>query len=267
MPLAFWLARRVTAPFDNFARAAEQLGRDPLASPLLVTGPREVRRAAQAFNDMQLRVRRYVEDRTGMVGAISHDLRTPLARIRFKLENEPPNKASIIADLEQMDGMIRHVLAFLREGRELRERERIDLLSLVETVVDEAVGGGAEVRLVQEDEGAVEGDVSALMRLLANLIGNAVKYGTRADVRVIRGLGELRVEIEDDGPGLSPGDREAVFRPFYRTEAARTLDVGGVGLGLALSRSIARGHGGDLTVEVRRRGLVAVLTLPTAAGA
>jgi len=266
-PTAFWLARRVTAPFDNFARAAQQLGRDPLAPPLIVTGPREVRRAAQAFNDMQMRVRRYVEDRTGMVGAISHDLRTPLARIRFKLEAEPISRRSIVSDLDQMDVMIGQVLTFLREAREPRERERIDLLSLVETAVDEAVNGGAPVALVREDVGIVEGDVSALLRLLGNLIGNAVKYGKRADVSVFAGHGELRVEIEDDGPGLPQAEREAVFRPFYRTEAARTLDVGGVGLGLALSRSIARAHGGELGLEVRERGLVAVLTLPAVPGA
>lgn len=266
-PLAFWLARRVTAPFDNFARAAQQLGRHPLAPPLLVTGPREVRRAAQAFNDMQLRVRRYVEDRTGMVGAISHDLRTPLARIRFKLEAEPLSRQSIVSDLDQMDVMIGQVLTFLREAREPRERERIDLLSLVETAVDEAVEGGAPVALVREDVGIVEGDVAALLRLLGNLIGNAVKYGERADVSVVAAHRELRVEIEDDGPGLAPAEREAVFRPFYRTDAARTLDVGGVGLGLALSRSIARAHGGELSLEVRERGLVAVLTLPAVMGA
>lgn len=263
-PPAFWLARRISAPLDDFARAAEQLGRNPNAPPLAPSGPGELRRAIRAFNEMQVRVRRYLEDRTSMVGAISHDLRTPLARIRFKLEAQAVDRLAIAADLDQMERMIGHVLTFLRDGQEPQERARINFLSLVETVVDEAVEGGACVRLVREDDGIVEGDVSALQRVLGNLIINAVKYGERADVSVFAAPGEIRVEVEDDGPGLAPAERAAVFRPFYRTEAARTLDVGGVGLGLALSRSIARAHGGDVDLEMRSRGLIAVLTLPTA---
>ena len=263
-PAAFWFGRRISAPLDRFAMAAQRLGRDPLAPPLTVSGPAEIHRAAQAFNDMQLRVRRYVEDRTGMIGAISHDLRTPLARIRFKLEAEAPNKASINADIDQMEVMIDQVLTFIRDASEPSARERINILSLVETVVDERLEVGAVVHLAPSDDGQVEGDVHALKRVIGNLIDNAIKYGGGGDVRVIRTASEMVVEVEDDGPGLAPDEREQVFKPFFRTEAARTLDAGGVGLGLALSRSITRAHGGDIGLEVRQRGLVAVVRLPLA---
>ena len=261
-PAAFWFGRRISAPIDRFALAAQHLGRDPLAPPLTVSGPAEIHRAAQAFNDMQLKVRRYVEDRTGMIGAISHDLRTPLARIRFKLEAEAPNKRSINADIDQMETMIDQVLTFIRDASEPRVRERINLLSLVETVVDENQQVGAAVHLAPSDDGQVEGDVQALKRVIGNLIDNALKYGGGGEVRVIRAEEEMLVEVEDDGPGLAASEREAVFKPFYRTEAARTLDAGGVGLGLALSRSIARAHGGNIELEVRRRGLVAIVRFP-----
>ena len=263
-PAAFWFGRRISAPLDRFAMAAQRLGRDPMAPPLVVSGPAEIHRAAMAFNDMQLRVRRYVEDRTGMIGAISHDLRTPLARIRFKLEADSPNKASINADIDQMEVMIDQVLTFIRDASEPGRRERINILSLVETVVDESVEIGAAVRLAPSDDGQVEGDVQALKRVIGNLIDNAIKYGGGGDVRVIGTADDMVVEVEDDGPGLAPDEREQVFKPFFRTEAARTLDAGGVGLGLALSRSIARAHGGDITLEVRQRGLVAVVRLPRA---
>lgn len=263
-PAAFWFGRRISAPLDRFAMAAQRLGRDPLAPPLTVSGPAEIHRAAQAFNDMQLRVRRYVEDRTGMIGAISHDLRTPLARIRFKLEADAPNKASINADIDQMEVMIDQVLTFIRDASEPSARERINILSLVETVVDESLVVGAAIQLAPSDDGQVEGDVHALKRVIGNLIDNAVKYGGGGEVRVIRAAGEMVIEVEDDGPGLAPDEREQVFKPFFRTEAARTLDAGGVGLGLALSRSIARAHGGDIGLEVRQRGLVAVVRLPLA---
>jgi signal transduction histidine kinase len=265
-PVCLWFSRRITAPLDEFAAAAQRLGRDPSAPPMPAAGPREIRRAALAFNDMQLRVRRYVEDRTGMVGAISHDLRTPLARIRFKLEARTPDKASIRADLAQMETMITHVLAFLRDAAEPKVRERINLLSLVETAIDDAAGLNAPVALLEADDPLVEGDVQALQRALSNLIDNAVKYGGRAAVSVKAAGDDAIVEIEDDGPGLPPSERETVFKPFHRTDAARRLDDAGVGLGLSVSRSIARAHGGDVTLDVRARGLVATLRLPIVEG-
>jgi signal transduction histidine kinase len=219
------------------------------------------------MNDMQVRIRRYVEDRTGMIGAISHDLRTPLARIRFKLEAKTPDKTSIEADLDQMEEMITKVLAFLRDSHEPERRDPIDLLSLVETVVDDAVSTGASVTFNSDPPPdlagvTVEGDVAALRRILDNLVTNAIVYGERAEVRLVRRDKDVVVEITDEGPGLTEAEMQAVFKPFHRTDEARNLNSGGVGLGLAVARSLARAHGGDVVLEARGKGLTACLSLP-----
>lgn len=265
-PAAWLFARRITKPFDRFAAAAEALGRDPNAPPIVLSGPSEIGKAAQAFNDMQARIRRYVGDRTAMVGAISHDLRTPLARIRFKLESAPePLKHAVLSDVEKMEQMIGAVLAFIRDASEPRQRQRLDLLSLAECVADDAGAGGGDVEIVGGYPYAVDGDPIGLQRMLANLVDNAVKYGGCARIRLFEDSQEAVIEIADDGPGLPPGELERVFQPFYRTSAARTLNgESGVGLGLSVARSIARTHGGDVELAPAERGLVARVRLPLA---
>jgi two-component system OmpR family sensor kinase len=261
-PIGYLFARRMTAPLRAFAQAAERLGRDPQAPPMNLSGPAEIGVAAQAFNEMQGRLTRYVEDRTAMVGAISHDMRTPLARMRFKLEAAPPEvKAQVLADVEQMETMITAVLSFIRDASETRDRRRLDLLSVLEVAVDDVslMGGDAEV-----EDGRpliVEADALALQRLFTNLIGNAVKYGGQARIRLFEDGGDAVTQISDAGPGLAEGDLERVFAPFYRADAARTLD-GGVGLGLAVARSIARAHGGDVSLANGAGGLIATVRLP-----
>jgi two-component system OmpR family sensor kinase len=266
-PVGYLFARRITAPIGRFARAAETLGRDPSGPLMALSGPAEIGMAARAFNDMQARLKRYIDDRTAMVGAISHDLRTPLARIRFKLEGAPDEvKRTVLADVEQMEKMIASVLAFIRDASAGRPRERLDLLSLVECLVDDAAQTGQEVSL--DDDSApvtVEADALGLQRLLGNLLDNAVKYGGRARVRVFAEDGHGVVEIADEGPGLASAELERVFQPFYRAEAARTLDGGGVGLGLAVARSIARAHGGDVSLASSAAGLTARVRLPLSA--
>ena len=261
---SYLFARRISAPIDRFAEAAEQLGRDPRAPPMILSGPAEIGRAAHAFNDMQSRIKRYVDDRTAMVGAISHDLRTPLARMRFKLETDRQDTQSILSDIGQMEQMIAAVLAFIRDASEPGQRQRIDLLSLLECVVDDAalVGGEAEIQSAIKLE--VEGDALALQRLFSNLVDNALKYGRRAHVRLFAERDEAVVEVWDEGPGLPERELERVFTPFYRTDTARNLDDGGVGLGLAVARSTARAHGGDIVLRSDLRGLTAVTRLPLA---
>jgi len=265
-PLAYLFARRITAPLVRFATAADTLGRDPSGPLMELSGPAEIGLAARAFNDMQARLKRYVEDRTAMVGAISHDLRTPLARMRFKLEAAPPEvQASIMSDLEQMERMIASVLAFIRDASSGRPRERLDLLSLVECVVDDAVQAGQPVTLETGSAAVVEADSLGLQRLLGNLVDNAVKYGGLARLSVWTDAGEAWIEVRDEGPGLPQSELERVFQPFYRAEAARTLDGRGVGLGLAVARSIARAHGGDVVLERGAPGLLARVRLPLSA--
>ncbi|HPA38832.1 MAG TPA: ATP-binding protein [Phenylobacterium sp.] len=263
VPLGYLFARRITAPIGQFARAAERLGRDPSAPMMMLTGPAEIGQAAKAFNDMQARLKRYVEDRTAMMGAISHDLRTPLARIRFKMEAAPDTvKSAVVSDIEQMEQMITSVLAFIRYASASRPRERLDLLSLVEVLVDEAAEVGQDVTLTEGVAATVHADALGLQRLFRNLIDNAVKYGHRARVTLFREGDEAVVEVQDDGPGLSTGELERVFQAFYRAESARTLDGSGVGLGLAVARSLARAHGGDVSLRSGGKGLVAQVRLP-----
>ncbi|MGZ6037914.1 MAG: HAMP domain-containing sensor histidine kinase [Phenylobacterium sp.] len=262
----YLFSRRISAPLKRFAEAAETLGRDPHAPQMTLKGPAEVGAAAHAFNEMQARLKRYINDRTAMVGAISHDLRTPLARIRFKIEAASPSlKASVLADVEQMEQMIGGVLAFIRDEGAPRRREKLDLLSLIECVADDAAMVGGQVEIVDGAPVTVDGDPVALQRLFSNLVDNALKYGGEARINVRQAGGAAVVEIVDPGPGLSPDELGRVFQPFYRTDASRNLDNGGVGLGLPIARSTARAHGGDVELTSTPGVTTAIVTLPAAA--
>ena len=263
-PVAYIFARRLAAPIRLFADAAERLGRDPRAEPLVLKGPSEIRAAAGAFNDMQQRLRRYVEDRTAMVGAIAHDLRTPLTRLRFRIEGLPDEqRAKISADIDQMEEMISAALNFVRDTTRPGERTPLELSSLLESLCDEMAETGAATEVESGEKVILEGDPMALRRLFSNLLENAVKFGGRARTRVFREEANAVVEIEDDGPGIPPQDTEKVFEPFYRREPSRSRQTGGIGLGLAVVRSIARGHGGDVALVNRSGGgLTARVQLP-----
>jgi signal transduction histidine kinase len=171
---------------------------------------------------------------------------------------------SIVPDLEQMDAMIASALKFMREGAAASERRRLDLSSLLHTVVDDAVQAGGHVNLSRSPGVTIDGDPAALRRLFANLLRNAVTYAGGAHVVARVEGAEAVVEVQDDGPGVPEAELERVFDPFYRADRARNLDSGGVGLGLAIARSIARDHGGDITLKLRRPGLSAVVRLPLA---
>ena len=259
-PPAYLVARRLVTPLHRFADAAERLGREPTADLPPLTGPAEIGRAAEAFNTMRLRLRRYVEDRTGMISAISHDLRTPLARMRFKMERAPPAvRASLARDVDQMEAMISSVLAFMRDELNANLRETADLRSILECVVDDA-GGKAE--LAPGSPIPVHVDLLAIQRVFENLVDNAVKYGGCARVTLVDEGGDVVVEVADDGPGLPPEELEQVFKPFFRGAGARNSGAPGVGLGLAVSRSVLRSHGGDLTLVSTGDGLIARARLP-----
>lgn len=263
-PVAYLFARRLSTPIKLFAEAAERLGRDPRAEPLEVSGPSEVGIAVRAFNDMQERLRRYVEDRTAMVGAIAHDLRTPLTRLRFRIEGLPEEqRAKMANDIDQMEEMISAALTFVRDASRPGERTPLELSSLLESLCDEMAETGASTQVESGEKVVLEGDPMALRRLFSNLLENAVKFGGRARARVFSDASNAFVEIEDDGPGIPPSDREKVFEPFYRREPSRSRQTGGIGLGLAVVRSIARGHGGDVDLVNRAGGgLTARVQLP-----
>jgi len=265
-PPAWWLARRITRPIRTFAVAADRLGRDPKAPPMPLDGPAEIGVAATAFNRMQARIQKYVADRMSMVGAISHDLRTPLTRIRFKVETLPEaTRAAILSDVGQMEAMIADVLAFIRDSDLAGARERLDLASLVACAVDDRAAMGGAVTLADDEASpVVEAEPVAMRRLIDNLIDNALKYGDTARVSVtIRG-DEAVVAVADDGPGLPETELERVFLPFYRFTEDHGDSITGTGLGLAVCRATARAHGGDVRLHAAEHGLVAELTLPLA---
>ena len=264
-PMAYLFARRLAAPIAAFASAAERLGRDPNAPPLELEGSAEVAVAAQAFNDMQSRLRRYVHDRTSMIGAVAHDLRTPLTRLRFHIEEAPePVRAKMAADIAQMDAMVADVLAFVRDASQTTAHVKLELSSLLETLAEEFTEIGADVSIQHAERTVVEGDSLALKRMFANLIDNAIKFGGLARIQLRADAGTVVVDVEDDGPGLPVGDLESVFEPFHRVEPSRSRDTGGIGLGLTVARTIARAHGGDVVLENRiGGGLLARVRLPT----
>lgn len=262
---AYIFARRLASPLASFARAAERLGRDPRAPPLEVRGgSSEIIVAARAFNDMQQRLRRYVEDRTAMVGAIAHDLRTPLTRLRFRIESAPEElRAKMSSDLDEMEAMISATLSFVRDANQDGHRTRLELSSLLESLVDEMSETGKPACIERADKVVIEGDPISLKRMFANLIENAIKYGAVARVRLCVEGASAVVEIDDDGPGVPESELERVFDPFYRREPSRSRETGGIGLGLAVVRTVARAHGGDAELQNRPQGgLTARVRLP-----
>jgi hypothetical protein len=259
--LCFWAVRRLTGPVATLAEAAERLGRDVNATPLPEGGPDEVARAAHAFNTMASRIRRFVQDRTFLLTAIGHDLRTPITRLKLRAEfiDDDELRDKFLADLDELDTMVSATLAFGRDTAGTEPAVSLDLGALLRTVIDEqsdAWPDAAEQLVFSgEEHMTVHGRPVSLKRAFANLIGNAVKYGGAARVALTGpALGAATVVVEDDGPGVPPDQLERVFDPFYRVEDSRNRETGGTGLGLPIARNIFRAHGGDVTLANRPGG-------------
>ena len=265
-PLVWVMARRLTRPIRVFAEAAERLGADPDAEPMIASGPTEVRTAIHAFNDMQAALRDHMRRRSQTVAAIAHDLRTPLTRLRFRAEQAPDSvRDRMAADIEEMDALIATAMAYVRGEVAPDLREDFDLAELARDCATGFSETGATVTFAGTTALPVVADPAALRRALANLIANAVKFGGGARVKAGSHDGVAVVSVEDDGPGLAEAELEAVFEPFYRGERSRSRETGGVGLGLSVARQAARAHGGDVMLENRTGGgLTARLTLPSA---
>ena len=256
---------RAIAPLALFTHAAERLGRDVTAPPLDERGPREVSLAARAFNGMQKRLRSFIEDRTQMLAAISHDLRTPITRMRLRAEfvEDEEQRDKMLKDLDEMEAMIAATLSFARDDATREERVQIDLADLLQSLCDEAADGGGSADYTGPRRLVMFGAPMALKRAFSNLIGNALKYGHAAHVTLEDGEGEVVISIADEGPGIPENQLDKVFAAFYRVESSRSRETGGVGLGLAVVRSILRGHGGDIELANRPEGgLKATVTLP-----
>jgi signal transduction histidine kinase len=256
---------QMVAPLRRFATAAHRLGIDVNAPALPETGPREVRQAAHAFNEMQQRIRRFVEDRTQMLAAISHDLRTPIMRLRLRAEliDDEEEQARALGDLEEMERMIASTLSFARDDAATQARETVDLMALVQRVCDSVEDTGLEVEFEGCGRLAYACRPGALRRALSNLIENAARYGSKAKVDLLTHDDAVVVRIDDEGPGIPEDQIEGVFEPFRRLETSRSRETGGTGLGLTVARTIVRAHGGEIHLKNRPEGgLRAEVILP-----
>jgi signal transduction histidine kinase len=264
--LLVWFAARSTVrPLTDLARAARDLGENLRRPPLAEDGPSEVRQAAHAFNAMQMRILHDIEERERFLAAVSHDLKTPVTRLRLRSEllAEPELRQRFLHDLDDMQDLLGGALDFL-QGKAVEEAmQPVDLVAMAESLADDFIEAGGIVTLRAPETLRTAARPRALRRAFANLIDNALKYGGRADVSLSTVSGELLIAIADAGPGLPEAELERVFEPFYRMESSRSRDTGGVGLGLAIVRQIARSHGGEVMLENRAAGgLRAVLRLP-----
>ena len=265
LAVSIWVVRRVTAPLASLAAAAERLGRDVTAPPLPETGTVETRLASRAFNDMQVRLRGLIENRTRLLAAISHDLRTPLTLLRLRSEavTDPQERDKMLATIAEMDAMIGATLAFARDEAVAEPPRPTDIAALLQSIVDDMSDAGLPVAMEPAQALVYECRAPALKRALTNLIDNALKYGKSARASINPTATTIEITIDDDGPGIPESELTRVFEPFYRVEPSRSRETGGIGLGLAIALSIVRSHGGELILGNRAAGgLRACVKLP-----
>ena len=263
--LSIWAIQRLTSPFRLFASAATRLGTDVNAKPIEEHGPSEVRSAIQAFNEMQGRLKSFVEDRTQMLAAVSHDLRTPITRMRLRAEclRDRVQSKKLLEDLREMEDMIEGVLTFAKDDALSEPTISVDLMTMLQGICDELSDRGFNVSFEAQGRCPYQCRRVSMRRCFANLIENAVRYGGQTLVRIKAREPDISICIEDSGPGIPEEHQEDVFRPFFRLERSRGRDSGGSGLGLTVARTVARAHGGDVTLStVRGKGLTVTVTLP-----
>jgi signal transduction histidine kinase len=267
--LFVWVAQALTSPLARFVEAAERFSASGADVRLDERGPIEIRRLARALNEMRDRIRSLITDRTRMLAAIGHDLRTPITRLRLRAEDIDcgPLREHVIRDLETMQRMVQSALWFLRDQSvQPRAPARADLSSVVQSLCDDFADMGQELTFSAPPHIYIECDPEQITRAIVNLVENALKYGNNVALRVLDRGDEVYIEIEDDGPGINPEDRPKVIEPFYRADAARSPDEdGGFGLGLSIATAIIEAHQGRLELrEALPHGLIARLIIPAA---
>ena len=264
--LLSWLAVRwVTGPLSALADAAERLGQDIHRRPMPESGPTEVRAAARAFNTMQRRLSSFISERTRILTAMSHDLKTPITRLRLRAEllEDEALRTKFVMDLDQMQAMVQEALEFMRDGGSAEALQATDLMALLESMQTDYRDCGREVEIEGRFDGPFAARPQALRRCLGNLLDNALRYGKRALIVVEARPDVLVLRVRDAGPGIAEDELEKVFEPFYRSEASRSRDTGGTGLGLGIARNIARAHGGDINLSnLAGGGLEARFSMP-----
>ena len=248
--------RRITRPLRALTRASEAYGRGEKDIDLSESGPEDMRRTISAFNRMRERLDRYVRDRTQMLAAVSHDLRTPVTTLRLRAEfiDNPEIQAKILETLDDMTAMIEAILAYTREESAREDTRRLDLAAVLQCLCADLADQGYDIAYDGPERLEISARPLALKRAFANLMENAVRYGKRAQVALECAPDGLTILIDDEGPGIAAELRERVFEPFFRVEASRSADTGGIGMGLAIARSVLRGHGGDITLEESPKG-------------
>ncbi len=261
--VAILMARWITRPLKDIAQAAERVGLGEEVAPIPECGPNDIRCTAAAFNRMQTRLRRFIEDRTRMLAAIGHDLRTPITAMRLRAEfvADEETKKKLIAALDEMQGMTEATLAFAREDAVREETRTVDLSALFESLCADLGDLGWDVTFSNGEKIPYRCRPDTLRRAARNLIENAVRYGDRARVSLSIEGDTIEITVEDDGSGIPEQEFERVFQPFVRLESSRNRATGGVGLGLSIARSIVRAHGGDIALT-NGSGLHVVVKLP-----
>ncbi len=255
--LTAWAARRLTAPLRVLSDAATRLGRNVEAPPLVASGSVEMRRAAEAFNDMQGRLRSLIKNRTLMLAAISHDLRTQLTLLRLRTEAAAASddKERMLRTIGEMEEMLTATLSFARDEVQSEPNRLVDLGALVSSIVDDMADAGMPVITGKIADGAIgECKPAALRRAVTNLIDNAVKYGSKATVSIDAEPSGFTITVDDEGPGIPENQFSTVLEPFNRLESSRSRETGGIGLGLAIAASVSEAHDGKLSLSNRSQG-------------
>lgn len=263
--LAYGVARMTMRPLAVLAVAATNLGRDIHHSPLVIRGATEIRQASAAFNAMQARIGQHITQRTQMLAAITHDLQTPLTRLRLRLEKvqDAELREKLIGDLSAMQVMVREGLDLARSIDSTEAKQLLDIDSLLDSVCSDAVDAGQALELQGQVGVCIMARPIALRRCLMNLIDNALKYGKSAKVSIALSAHGVCIRIRDDGPGIAPDQLQRVFEPFYRIETSRSREFGGTGLGLTIAANVAEQHGGSIRLANHPEGgLEVVLELP-----
>jgi signal transduction histidine kinase len=264
--LGLWAAQALTAPLSSFAKAAESFSLNGGAAPLPERGPEEIRSVARALNRMRERISTLIDDRTKMLAAISHDLRTPITRMRLRSEfiEDDAHRSRMLRDLDQMRSMLESVLSFLRNDRKLESMTLLDVASTLQLVTDQFADMGHKVTYDGPEHAMATVRPDDLHRSITNLVENAVRFGAEATIRLKVSPGTVMIEVEDDGPGISDARKEFMLEPFVRGDDARNMDeTGGFGLGLSIARTIVLAHGGELSLNDRQpHGLIVRIQLP-----
>jgi signal transduction histidine kinase len=251
--VATWQLAR---PIREFTDALRRFGSDPRAALLPETGPRELRASISAFNAMQAQIQRFVDDRTAMLAAISHDLRTPLTRMRLRGEfvEDKEQRARLFRDVDEMQAMVDSALAFFRDDFQAEQTTTFDFAELLRTITEDYSDQGCEISYNGAEHVAFCGRPLALKRAFTNVIDNAVKYGRTPELELCCFEERFVVVVRDAGPGIPPEAVEKVFRPFFRLERSRNRATGGAGLGLTSAQAVIRGHGGEISLRNRPTG-------------